>query len=132
MKKNKYPLLSNAFNKKDIDLGIKVLKSKYITMSKYTTKFEKDFARRMNAKFALMVNSGSSANLLAVSAAMNPLRKKRLKPGSEVLIPAVCWSTSLWPLIQNNLKPVFVDVNSEDFNISIDDLKKKISKKQKL
>ncbi len=131
MKKNKYPLLSNAFNKKDIDLGIKVLKSKYITMSKYTTKFEKDFARKMNAKFALMVNSGSSANLLAVSAAMNPLRKKRLKPGSEVLIPAVCWSTSLWPLIQNNLKPVFVDVNSEDFNISIDDLKKKISKKTK-
>ena len=54
-------------------------------MSKYTTKFEKEFARKMNAKFALMVNSGSSANLLAVSAAMDPLRKKDLN-GSEVLI----------------------------------------------
>ena len=131
MKKVKYPLLSNAFNKKDIDLGIKVLKSKYITMSKHTTKFEKYFAKKMNCRFALMVNSGSSANLLAVSTIINPLRKKRLKAGDEVLIPAVCWSTSLWPLVQNNLKPVFVDVNIDDFNISIDDLKKKITKKTK-
>ena len=131
MKRIKYPLLSNAFNKKDIDLGVKVLKSKYITMSKHTTKFEKYFAKKMNCKFALMVNSGSSANLLAVSTIINPLRKNKLKAGDEVLIPAVCWSTSLWPLVQNNLKPVFVDVNLDDFNISIEDLKKKITKKTK-
>lgn len=129
MKKIKYPILSNAFNKKDIDLGVKVLKSKYITMSKHTKKFEKYFAKKMNCRFALMVNSGSSANLLAASTIINPLRKNRLKAGDEVLIPALCWSTSLWPLVQNNLKPVFVDINIDDFNISIDDLKKKITNK---
>ena len=47
-----------------------------------------------------MCNSGSSANLLMVSAACNPLRDDNLKKNDEVLIPAVCWSTSLWPLIQ--------------------------------
>ena len=66
MERIKYPLLSNAFNKKDIDLGVKVLKSKYITMSKHTTKFEKYFAKKMNCKFALMVNSGSSANYITI------------------------------------------------------------------
>jgi len=131
MSKNIYPLLSNAFNKKDIDCGINVLKSKFITMSKHTLNFEKSFAKKMNAKFALMTNSGSSANLLALSALINPLRHKRLRSQDEVLIPAVCWSTSLWPIIQNNLKPVFVDVNTNDFNISIEDLKKKITKKTK-
>ena len=50
-----------------------------------------------------MVNSGSSANLLAVSALCNPARLKNLKYGDEVIIPGICWSTSLWPLVQNNL-----------------------------
>ena len=131
MKRFSYPLLSNAFNKKDIDIGVNVIKSTYITMSKHTYNFEKQFAKSLNSKFAIMTNSGSSANLLAISALLNPLRKKRLKKNDEVLIPAVCWSTSLWPIVQNNLKPVFVDVNLDDFNISIKDLKKKITKKTK-
>ena len=80
-------------------------------MSKITKNFEKQFAKKLGCKYALMTNSGSSANLLAVSAIINPLFKNKLKPGDEVLIPAVCWSTSLWPIIQNNLKPVFVDVD---------------------
>ena len=75
----------------------------------------------MGAKFALMVNSGSSANLLATFAAGNPLRKNRFKNGDEVLIPAVCWPTSLWPLIQAGLKPKFVDVEKNTLNV---DLKK--------
>ena len=131
MKRLSYPLLSNAFNKKDIDIGVNVIKSMYITMSKHTYNFEKKFAKSLNSKFAIMTNSGSSANLLAISALVNPLRKKRLKKNDEVLIPAVCWSTSLWPIVQNNLKPVFVDVNLDDFNISIEDLKKKITKRTK-
>jgi len=69
--------------------------------------------------------------LLAVSTIINPLFKNKLKPGDEVLIPAVCWSTSLWPIIQNNLKPVFVDVELDTFNVSIKDLKKKITSKTK-
>ena len=99
-KKFIYPLHENAFSSKDIDKGIKILKSKNITMGKETVKFEKFFAKKLGVKFALMVNSGSSANLLAAFASKNPLRKKRFKNGDEVLLPVLCWSTSLWPLVQ--------------------------------
>ena len=131
IQKFKYPLLSNAFSKNDISCGLKVLASKYITMSKITKNFEKQFAKKLGCKYALMTNSGSSANLLAVSAIINPMFKNKLRAGDEVLIPAVCWSTSLWPIIQNNLKPVFVDVELDTFNISIKDLRKKITSKTK-
>ena len=127
----KYPLLSNAFNKKDIQCGINVLKSKQITMSRITYNFEKNFAKKNGSKYAVMTNSGSSANLLALSAITNPVFSKRLYPGDEVLIPVICWSTSLWPILQHQLKPVFVDVELNTFNICLEDLEKKISKKTK-
>ena len=128
---NKYPLLSEAFSTKDINEGINVLRSKHITMSKITKKFELHFAKKMGSKYAIMTNSGSSANLLALSCLTNPLSKKKISPNSEVIIPAICWSTSLWPIIQNNLKPVFVDVELGTFNIDIDNIEKKITKKTK-
>jgi len=131
IKKFKYSLLSDAFNEKDINEGINVLKSKKITISKITKNFEKYFAKKMGAKYALMTNSGSSSNLLALSALTNPLNIKEITPGSEVIIPAICWSTSLWPIIQNNLKPIFVDVKIDTFNIDIDKIEKKITKKTK-
>jgi Predicted pyridoxal phosphate-dependent enzyme apparently involved in regulation of cell wall biogenesis len=131
VKKFKYKLLSNAFNKKDIDIGTKIIRSKQLTISFITRKFEKYFAKKIGAKYAIMTNSGSSANLMALSALTNPLSKKIFKPGSEIIIPAVCWSTSLWPILQNNLKPVFVDVELDSFNIDLDKLKKKINKKTK-
>ena len=127
----KYPLLSEAFSTKYINEGINVLRSKQITMSKITKKFELHFAKKMGAKYAIMTNSGSSANLLALSCLTNPLSKKKILPNSEVIIPAICWSTSLWPIIQNNLKPVFVDVELGTFNIDIDNIEKKITKKTK-
>jgi len=130
-KKFKYPLLSNAFNSKDIKAGVDVLKSKFITMSDITYKFEKYFAKKMGSKYAVMTNSGSSANLLAISSLTNPLTKNKFKDGDEVIIPAVCWSTSLWPLIQNNLKPVFVDVELSTFNLDLDIIEKKITKRTK-
>ena len=121
----KYPLLDSAFTNKDLNEGIKVLKSKQLTMSKITKNFEKKFAKSIGVKYALMVNSGSSANLLILSLLVNPLYKKNLKPNDEILIPAICWSTSLWPIVQLGLKPVFVDVDLDTLNISIIDLKKK-------
>jgi len=127
----KYPLLSNAFSESDILEGQKILKSKQITMSSKTKLFEKKFAEYIGSKFALMVNSGSSANLLALSLLTNPMRKKRLNPGDEVIVPVVCWSTSLWPIIQHGLKPVFVDIDLNNLNISLKELEKKITKKTK-
>ena len=127
----KYKLLDDAFSKSDIAKGVKVLKSKQITMSKETKTFEKNFAKKIGVKFALMVNSGSSANLIALFSSINPLQKNPLKKGDEVIIPAICWSTSLWPIIQAGLKPIFVDVDLDTLNMSIKDLEKKITRKTK-
>ena len=126
-----YPLLENAFSKQDLSEGMRVIKSGQITMCLETSKFEKKFAKKNKSKFALMVNSGSSANLLSIAAACNPMRKKFLKRNDEVLIPAICWSTSLWPIVQYGLKPVFVDIDLNNLNLNIDDLVKKITKKTK-
>ena len=125
----KYQLLENGFSKSDILKGIEVLKTQKITMGEKTLAFEKEFAKKMGAKYALMVNSGSSANLLAAFAACNPLRKKRFKPGDEALIPALCWPTSLWPLVQTGLKPKFVDIDKDTLNVSAESFIKKITKK---
>ena len=129
--KHLFPLKDSTFRNKDLIEGIKVILSKNVTMSKVTKKFEKVFSKKIRSQYSVMVNSGSSANLLAFQCLINPYRKKRLKKGDEVLIPSICWSTSLWPIIQCGLKPVFVDVDKENFNINLDDLKKKISKKTK-
>ena len=127
-----YPLLENTLSKEDLNAGIKVIKSEQLTMSKKTVDFEKQFAKKIGAKFALMVNSGSSANLLATFAAGNPLRKNRFKFGDEALIPSVCWPTSLWPLIQAGLKPKFIDVEKETLNADPEKIISAISKKTKV
>ena len=69
--------------------------------------------------------------LLALFALINPKAKKRVKSQDECIIPTICWSTSLWPIIQAGLKPVFVDVDLKTFNINLDDLKRKSQKKLK-
>ena len=130
-KKYKYQLLENGFSKEDIEIGKKVLQTRRITMAEHTKNFENAFAKKIGVKYALMVNSGSSANLLAVFAAGNLLRKNRLKFGDEVLVPVLCWSTSVWPLVQFGLKPKFVDVDIDNLNININDLERQITKKTK-
>ena len=127
----KYPLLENAFSNSDILRGVNVLLSRRITMSKITKNFEKEFGKFIGSKYCLMVNSGSSANLLAFFALVNPKKKKRLKTGDECLVPAVCWSTSLWPIIQSGLKPRFIDVELNTFSPSLKIIKKNINKKTK-
>ena len=131
MNKYFYPLIENPYRKSDISEALKVLKSRRLTIGPVTDKFQNSFTKKLWSKFSLMVNSGSSANLLALQCLINPYRKKRLKPGDEVLIPSLCWSTSLWPIIQSGLKPKFVDIDLDSLNINLNDLKKKISKKTK-
>ncbi len=124
-----YPLVDNPYRKKDIKKAIGVLKSFKITSGIKTINFENSFKKKLKVNNALMVNSGSSANLLALQCLINPYRKKRLKKGDEILIPSLCWSTSLWPIIQSGLKPKFVDVEKHTLNIDLKDLKSKITKK---
>ena len=126
-----YPLLEDAFSSKDLLEAIKVILSRRITMSHKTKKFEKAFSKFIKSKYCLMVNSGSSANLLAFFALINPLKKNKLKKGDECIVPAICWSTSLWPIHQAGLKPKFIDVDKKTFSINYEILKAKITKKTK-
>jgi len=126
-----YPLTKNPFSNDDLKEGIKVIKSKQLTLSKKTIEIEKYFGKKFNIKYSTMVNSGSSANLLAFQTLINPYRKRRLKPNDEVLVPTLSWSTSFWPIVQSNLKPIFVDCDKNNLNIDIDDLRKKITKRTK-
>jgi CDP-4-dehydro-6-deoxyglucose reductase, E1 len=127
----KYPLLDDALSNEDIIKGIEVLLRKKITMGEITERFEYEFAKFLNVKYALMVNSGSSANLLASFALVNPKKNNFLKKGDEFLIQALCWSTSLWPLVQAGLKPKFVDVDKNTFNIDDRIFEKSISRNTK-
>ena len=99
-------------------------------MGRKTNEIESYFSKKIVKNNSLMVNSGSSANLLIFQCLINPL-VKRLSKNDEVLIPAICWSTSLWPIIQSGLKVKFVDINQETLNIDTNDLKNKISKRTK-
>ena len=128
-KKFSYPLLTDGYSSSDLQEASKVLLSGRLTMSQVTKKFEKYFAKKIGAKYALMVNSGSSANLLALFCLINPYRKYKLKKGDECIIPALCWSTSLWPIVQAGLKPVFADVNLNTFTLDLKTIKKKITKR---
>tara|TARA_Y100000591_G_scaffold332101_1_gene368204 strand:- start:957 stop:2120 length:1164 start_codon:yes stop_codon:yes gene_type:complete len=127
----KYPLLENAFSNNDMKEAIKVIKSTRITMAKKTKEFEKKFSNFIKSKYCLMVNSGSSANLLAFFALINPLKKGKLNKGDECLVPAVCWSTSLWPIYQAGIKPKFIDVDLKTFSPNLETIKKNINKKTK-
>ena len=126
-----YSLVGEPFIKEDMIAGIETLLSGRITMSKITKKFEQKFANYIGSKHALMVNSGSSANLLAFFSSVNPRNKNKLRQNDECLIPAICWSTSLWPIVQAGLKPKFVDVELNSFNLDLNKLEKKITSKTK-
>ncbi len=127
----KFPLIDQTFNAEEIVAVMDVVMSGQLTMAHNVREFEKVFASHVGAPYAVMVNSGSSANLLAFAAAANFQRKNHLNVGDEVLIPAVCWSTSVWPIFQMGLKPIFVDVDPMTLNVDIGDLEKKITSKTK-
>ena len=131
MKSYFYPLVKNPYRKKDIDSAIKVLKTGKLTIGSVTDNFQKKFSKKLKTKNSLLVNSGSSANLLALQCLINPYRKKRLKKGDEIILPALCWSTSLWPIIQSGLKPKFVDIDLKTLNFDLVKLERAITKKTK-
>jgi len=129
-----FPLISNTTGEDDVLAMVDTLLSNQFTLGPRVKEFEAAFARWIGAPYACMVNSGSSANLLAIAAICNPERAAhtiRLNPGDEVLIPAVCWSTSLYPLMQNGLVPVFVDCDPDTMNMDLADMKKRITKNTK-
>lgn len=94
----------------------------WLTSGRFANEFEEEFAKLLGVRHCLLTNSGSSANLLAVSALTSPsLGEKQLKPGDEVITVAAGFPTTVNPIIQNNLIPVFVDVNLGTYNIKYED-----------
>ena len=99
----------------------------FLTANRYSDRFESDFADYLGLSRALLVNSGSSANLLALTALTSPkLAERRLRPGDEVVTIAVAFPTTVAPALQNNLVPVFVDVNLGDYTANVDQLREAI------
>jgi CDP-6-deoxy-D-xylo-4-hexulose-3-dehydrase len=126
-----YSLANSSWGKEELEAMQKVIDSGNFTMGKKVKEFEKQHARYLGVKYCVMVNSGSSANLLMVAALFygkNPFFSR----GDEVIVPAVSWGTSYFPLYQYGLKLRFVDIDLNTLNYSIESLESAITSKTKL
>jgi CDP-6-deoxy-D-xylo-4-hexulose-3-dehydrase len=104
----------------------------WLTTGRFNDQFEKELAKFLGTRHALTVNSGSSANLLALSAlTSHKLKNKRLKPNDEVITVAAGFPTTVNPIIQNGFIPVFVDVDLKTFGVKTDQIEESITKKTK-
>ncbi len=130
--KTSIPYAGRVYDEKEIVSLVDSSLDFWLTAGRYTHKFENDLERFLGVKHATFVNSGSSANLLAISSLSSPkLKDRRLKAGDEVITTACCFPTTLAPIIQNNLVPVFVDVDLGNYNIQAEKIEQAISKKTK-
>jgi CDP-6-deoxy-D-xylo-4-hexulose-3-dehydrase len=106
------PVTGKVFGLNEISAAIRASADFWLTSGPYTEKFESRFAKTVGMRHAFMVNSGSSANLLALSALTSPkLGDRALKPGDEVITVAAGFPTTVTPILQNNLIPVYVDID---------------------
>ena len=131
MKNIKYNLASDSWGNEEISAINDVIKSNRYTMGPKVKKFEEEFAQYFNSKYAVMVNSGSSANLLMI-ASLFYSNDYDLKKGDEVIVPAVSWSTTYYPVTQYGLKLIFVDVDRNTLNIDPKEVIKAMNPKTKL
>ena len=117
-----YPLAANTLTADEISAAKAVLDSGMLTMGREVQKFENAFASWVGVKHALMVNSGSSANLLMVDLMLRRSGSiaPSWQPGDEILVPALAWPTTVWPLVQLGLTPVFVDVDPVTLAIDLE------------
>jgi CDP-6-deoxy-D-xylo-4-hexulose-3-dehydrase len=115
------PLASSGLRAEDIAIAIEVLHSGNLTMGKNVKNFENQMADYLGVDNFVMVNSGSSANLAIFEALLRPTKSSPLlEEGDGVLVPAIAWPTTIWPIIQLGLHPVFVDVEPDTLAINLD------------
>lgn len=127
----KYPLATSSWDEAEYQAIQRVVDSGMFSMGSEVQIFEKDFANYIGSKYAVMSNSGSSANLLMV-AALFYTKNNPLQAGDEVIVPAVSWSTTYYPLHQYGLKLKFVDIDLETLNYDLEQLAGAISDKTRL
>lgn len=113
-----YPLATSTWDEAELQAIQDVIRSGEYTMGEHVARFERAFAQYMGSRYCVMVNSGSSANLLMVAALFYD-RKRSLKAGDEVIVPAVSWATTYSPLYQYGLKLKFVDIDQDTLNFNL-------------
>ena len=120
-----HPLMYDNFTKADMNAAIKLLKkkSRILTQSRYVNEFENKWSKWLGVKYSVFVNSGSSANLLTMSLL------KIIYGKGEIILPTLTWVSDINSVIQNNFKPVFVDINPQNLCMSEEQIMKKVNKK---
>src|SRR3989344_4596338 len=124
------PITGKVFDDKEMVNAVEAVLEGWWTEGKYSEQFESKLAKWLGGKQAILVNSGSSANLLALTALTSAkLGSKKLNPGDEVITVAASFPTTVNPIIQNKLIPVLVDVDLGTYNINVEQVKQAISPK---
>ena len=127
----RYPLATNTWDDEELKAIKSVMDSNRYTMAEHVNSFENDFGKFINRKYCVMVSSGSAANLLSI-ASLFYTKKPMLKRGDEIIVPAVSWSTTYFPLQQFGLKLKFVDIDLNTLNYDLDALESAITKNTKM
>jgi CDP-6-deoxy-D-xylo-4-hexulose-3-dehydrase len=126
-----YPLATSTWDEKELEAIQSVIKRDMYTMGESVAQFENDFCKFTGSKYAVMVSSGSTANLIA-TAVLFYTKTPKLKRGDEVIVPAVSWSTTYFPLQQYGLKLKFVDIDLETLNYDLEALSSAITDDTKM
>jgi len=124
---SRIPLNAPTFGREEVWEALESLLSTSVTMGTKVRQFETMFAEYIGVRHSVMVNSGSSANLLALSVLTNPLLAGHLQPGDEVVTPAVGFPTTVFPILNVGLVPVLVDVDLNTFNLIPEEVEKAIT-----
>lgn len=126
------PVSDVVFDDKEMVSLTEVMLDFWLTEGRFAKRFEQEFSKYLKVPFAILTNSGSSANLLAFSALTSPqLGRKRIKPGDEVITTAAAFPTTVNPIIQNGCIPVFLDVDLATLNIDSSKIEKAVTKRTK-
>jgi CDP-6-deoxy-D-xylo-4-hexulose-3-dehydrase len=126
------PVSGKVIDEDDVLWGIESMMDAWLTAGRFSLTLEKELAKYFGSRYSFLVNSGSSANLLAFYALTSPkLGDRAIKPGDEVITVAAGFPTTINPLIQFGCIPVFVDVDIPSYNIKVEDIEKAISPKTK-
>ena len=129
---NYIPVSGKVIDEEDVLWGIESMMDAWLTAGRFSVKLERELARYFGSRFSFLVNSGSSANLLAFYALTSPkLLDRAIKPGDEIITVAAGFPTTINPMIQFGCIPVFVDVDIPTYNIKVDDIEKAITPKTK-
>ncbi|MHA1908078.1 MAG: DegT/DnrJ/EryC1/StrS family aminotransferase [Candidatus Thorarchaeota archaeon] len=122
-----YPLVKPPFDFEEVFEAIESLMTTQVTMGEKVRIFEREFAKYIGVRHAIMVNSGSSANLLAMAILANPSIENHLTINDKVIVPALTWSTSIYPIADVGALPVFADSTLETLNLNLESVKKCIT-----